>query len=371
MKNTLAENMLRFGVKNLRETDIETIEQLMEQISSDTNITTSIVVAGATPSNTSTIYAANQLVKMGKRIIGTVTEESSLTKKASGMGDVWNVAPKTLTNKHYIIIGNKKVIGDGGQASSITIKFKDYIQNPVEIAGNGIFAIGRLLKAYEKGEIKGNSTVVIGLNLAKGEDTFTFNVDLNEQTPILSFGSSAVASLIALNVIKDDPNFNDTQELNIARNFKQKGAGGSILNSSAIPQVAVANKSNLIQIDPIDTSNFQLKNSNINYKQQPSESIKAANQFINQYWPIFAKTYVTRLKSWVNSQAAKVNIDPNAYAPVNAAIDQWITTQKIQEVRDQVLFVMSMLVKSYEMKPGTSTGAVAGTKTIKGKEGSL
>jgi hypothetical protein len=35
MKNTLAENMLRFGVKNLQETDVKTIERLAEQEASD------------------------------------------------------------------------------------------------------------------------------------------------------------------------------------------------------------------------------------------------------------------------------------------------------------------------------------------------
>ena len=375
MKNTLAENMLRFGVKNLKETEIKTIEKLAEQ-ASDTisDKDSSVTVTGATPSNTSNVTAADQLVKSGRKINGTIDETKSIVKNPGGIGAVWNVANKTLPAKHYLIIGDQKIIGDGGKSASLTIKFSDYMNSRVEACGNGIFAIGRLLNAFNNREISSNTTVVIGLNLAT-PNTIKIDINTGIQNALENFTTSTTSTLIGLDVISDS-GLGNIGDIETGRNIKQKGTAGQLLSNTAVPRISVSNVREIWQklrsIDSFDTSNFELKNANLEFSKGKQPIINAATKFVAIYQPLYIKALTNRFKSWINNQALQNKLDPNAFSVLNASLDAWAASQSVNIYSNEVKRRIDTLTKTYrDSTSGSVTGATATTKVTKGKEGSL
>ncbi len=81
MKNILAENLLRFGVKNLTESQKHALQLLTEDALA--NITDGCAVVGATKSNTTNAAAVAAFIKAGYTVNGTISSTTCI-KKAAG-----------------------------------------------------------------------------------------------------------------------------------------------------------------------------------------------------------------------------------------------------------------------------------------------
>ena len=150
----LAENMLRFGPKNLSESDIEHIKQLSEVDETVVNIVFASTSAEKMPNSQN--VSLNGLVTPDattypdiEKVVFTATVSEWLSSKKSGLLSAFKPSRTTSTGMDVLKIGALgKDYSQGGSTGTGGIQFMSDSTDTIEASHNGLLVLARALETY-------------------------------------------------------------------------------------------------------------------------------------------------------------------------------------------------------------------------------
>jgi hypothetical protein len=370
MKNILAENLLRFGVKNLTESQKHALQLLTEDALA--NITDGCAVVGATKSNTTNAAAVAAFIKAGYTVNGTISSTTCIKKAAGATAKVYAVGPKTVNEAHYLKIGEKVISGTA--PSSMIITFADLVGQSIEASGNGIFALGRAVTANSEKKRFGltlTSGLSITLNTTKVIASF-FNVKTGFQDAANDFGSDVIRTMIASAALQ--PTATNEESL-VKPGMERRSKGISeisrIFGYSARPSIAdiTTEEDSVFQnMDPIDISTFQYNGKRINNTDAAKPAVES---FCRIYFSLWISRFVSKFKKYIAMRCEAAGVPLDALTSLNALINSYSKTQNISTYTKEATDKLFILYSNTTSRSGAVSGAVSTSTSITGKEGEI
>lgn len=346
--------------------------------------------AGATPSNTSNESALVQFKKvLSLSYINGQMLETPSTPGASSSAPidqnkaifrangsrVYKIGPKTVKATHYIKIGDIVLNGDSGKSTRLEIKSEDLSSKTVEAAGNGIYALGRVLDARFANKVFGDSPIIIELNKPTPDMVYA-HADTNYQTPTGDFGTAALYTFICSKAIipAADNKDNNVVSATIVRDkpgFDLK----AWFNKQAMPNLRnKESETALISINPLDATTFieQIQNKQLKEWNPTLEGL--VNNFIETFFTSFVTTYTERFKQYFKNQLIAAKANPELFTSLYSYLDDWKTSQLANKdaYKSQATLLIKQALNKANKKEGVSRpSAEFGAKTTKGTEGKL
>jgi hypothetical protein len=371
MKNLLAENMLRFGAKNLHEESIQNLQRLIEQTL--TNITDGAVIAGATASNTTNVSAMTKFGQSGYTITGTIAENKCIRKEAGQPKTKWTIANKSVKAAHYVKVGDKVI--SGSSASSMMVTLGDLTDQAVEAAGNGIYALYRALQGVKTGMksygLTSTSGLAIVLNGGKGVvNNYFFNIKTGWQDVANNFGSSILRVMIGIGALK--PTGTSTNNLiDMGLKIKANGTAKDYLGKAARPTVSDltdTESETLKAIGPISVEGDPATNKMINNEDAAIPVVKA---FCARYFQAYIDSVAAKFKEYINMRAKAALVPIETLSGLINLIDTWKKTQKLNDYTNEALDKLFVVYRPTTSRSGGVTGARTTSGSTSGAEGQM
>lgn len=261
--------------------------------------------------------------------------------------------------------------------------FSELIDGEIEASGNGIFALGRLIKAMAKKSIKDNTPVYLALNL-KNTDAFIVDSTTGMQAPTARFNSSVLMAMIAGKVIK--PNNENTQSVVLAgkNNIGNQEFIKTILNRNAIPFISDIDgkkkKNDLVNIgdkEKVDVSGKISDYSNKEFNYRDIDQVKKIyDSIFDEYYPEYVDLVSFRFKKYLDDTVKSLGITEDLFSDIKSSVDSWVKKSKessyISKYKESGYEILKKAFNPVKESTGsTFRGASAGTKSIKGTEGKI
>ena len=370
MKNILAENMLRFGAKNLTESQKRTLQLLTEQ---SLKISKGGAVVGATKSATSNATAVDKLKGAGATVNGTITSTGCIKKAAGASATVYTVSKKSAGFEkavNYLKIGDKVI--QGSAPTSLVIKFSQLQSQEIEAAGNGIFVLGRALAANaRKGEygLNDGSALFIALG-ATNTNTAFFNVDSGFQSPVMQWKMAAAYSMIANKVINPTGTGSMTKYIEKGRQQPTTVLGDEAkpsISEALSPDIAAKLKT-AVAIDVSTFTNNGLNTTNVDIAK------KQAELYSSNYLYKFIYGIGTRFKLYIKLRAAEFGIPEGILEPILSLVDTKVSEEwanKQEYINELVTWIDYYYKRTTQGGSYRTTGAKTTAGTVSGKEGQI
>ena len=369
MKNILAENLLRFGVKNLNESQKQTLNLLMEEVL--TGVKDGCAVVGATKSNTSNAGAVDAFITAGYKVAGTISSTTCIKKAAGGASNSYTVGPKTVNQAHYLKIGDKVI--SGTSPSSMIITFADLKAQAIEAAGNGIYALGRALKAKSSAAGFGltmSAGLSITLNTSKVMLSM-FNVNTGFQDIANRFGGDVIRQMIAYSILQPTGTGSSLIPPGMKRREFGNARNSEIFSGGARPSLADmtdAEKEAIKTVGSFDSSNDPDIGRKINNLSAAKPVVTA---FCKRYFQPYVDSVAAKFKKYIELKCTAAGVPVDALATLNAIIDSYAKVQNISTYTDEALKAVGLIYTNVTVSPGSSVGARSTSTSIAGKEGSI
>lgn len=365
----LAENMLRFGSKNLSESNRFKLQVLAEQAESTITIQTGCILCCATKTNTTNISATKDFISSGNSVEGTITNTTCISRPVGSTS--FKVAPKTVNLDHYLKIGNKLIQETSTTYMAITIAELD--SAAIEASGNGIYALGRAISAASaKGKygLTENSGIIIMLN-APAVTTTYFNISSGFQDLLGAWKQGASIQMIADSILEPAGNNDD---VTTGKNLRGTAEQSTWLQSQARPMISTITadeKEKLKTVGTIDPSGFPLRGKKITSLQEAKNICK---QYTDRYLNQFLSLIGTRFRYWVKLRSEPYGVPDDALAPIYSLIYRKVTQQQKNSAEYTTALENRMQFLYQQTTSGPApgkVGAVATGATVGGKEGEI
>ncbi len=369
MKNILAENMLRFGAKNLTESQKQVLQLLTEEVLS--GVTDGCAVVGATKSNTTNAGAVEAFITAGYKVAGTISSTTCIKKAAGGISNSYTVGPKTVNAAHYLKIGDKII--QGTAPSSMIILFSDLKGQAIEAAGNGIYALGRALKAKSSAAQFG-LTMAAGLSITLNTSKVMlsmFNVKTGFQDTSNRFAGDVIRQMIAYSILQPTGTGSTLIQPGMKRREFSTARNSEIFSSTARPSLSDmtdADKEAIKTVGSFDSSSDPDIGRKINSFSAAKPYVTA---FCNRYFKQYVNSVAAKFKKYIELKCTAAGVPVDALATLNSIIDSYATIQNITTYTDEAVKAASLIYTNVTVTSGSSVGARATSTSIAGKEGSI
>jgi hypothetical protein len=355
-------------------------KRLFEQEESGlSNVKAVIGIAGATGHPTTNQNALNSLISggAGVKILGTtkIGEDQAIVKNDITVKGTqnWKVANKTVKSNNYIKIGNRLLDGDATTGPvAIDITSDELSKNQIEAAGNGIYALGRILPIKYKLNSMPSAKLVIGLN-QPNPDALVVNVDTQFQDILGKFKNAAIYTFVGSGAVipgKDYHKDNVDQARSILA--KKNIDLNTYTSMYATPSINNEKLENLSNVGAFDLTDLVQTISGKKFTRYNDELQKYLDTYVDNYFEKFANAFVERFKAFITSKANGAN--PAVFKDLYGYMDSWKAARIAQkeEYRTEIhkLFNRIFGAGSY-IGSTTKPTATAGSEVVKGKVGKL
>jgi hypothetical protein len=272
-------------------------------------------------------------------IAGEIKEGNSLFMSKGKL----EIKPKTeKTKKDYLKIDEKTIL----DVINKEPVYKDFtfgflVGKNLEVSGNGIFALGRLIKSRAKKMIDDETKVYIGLNL-KNTDSFVANAKTGLQGPIGSFGQSIMMVMVASEIIV--PNAANEQSV-IKGGIKMKGNSefiSSVISNNAIPRISSPSRveqrdelrkiGNIESVDPKELiGKYGKKRINGKGGTGVADAVKIYMDFYNTLVTPFMELTAERFKKFLDNSANEMGVPVDLFSDIKKEIDTWKSSYKVSD----------------------------------------
>lgn len=355
-------------------------KQLFEQATDTTslsNIKATIGIAGATGHPTSNQNALNSLIAGAAniQIVGDskISENQAIVKNDIGSTKKWKVVNKTVNSNNYIKIGNRVLNGDNTtEPITITATVDELSKNPIEAAGNGIYALGRVLPIKYKLNSAPSAKIIIGLN-QPNPDALVVNADTAFQDILGKFKNAAIYTFVGSGAVIPGKDYHK-DNVDAAKTIltKKNIDLNTYTSFYATPFINNEKLGEFSNIGAFDLTDFVQNISGKKFTRYNSELEGYLNNYVDHYFEKFATAFVERFKAFVISRAAGANQE--AFQDLYGYMDSWKAAKLAQKENYKTelhkLFNRIFGAGSYTGSVSMPT-ATAGSQVIKGKVGKL
>jgi hypothetical protein len=348
----------------------------------------------ATTSNADAIKTLSELFKelekKDKKYVlkGDIKEGNAIFINKDG----FFLKPKTSGNKesdHYIKMSDKLWL-DGSKKTATYKKttYKEMLENGIEAVGNGIYALGRLMKSiFDEGKMKADTTTYMGLNFAKPTVTI-MSTNTGIQGKINSFGEVLVNSMISTKIIyPNDQNLRIS--VSVARDRRgQKELYKDLLNNRAHPSIGDIGSADiekkLIEDVNGDILNFDLT-TNAKFKSYVDKDLKGTageveankiyGELFDSYYANYVKIVTERFKKYFDNIATDLGVSTDIFSEVkdkiNTSSEEAIKADKNKVKSTGLNYLHHVLTESHKRETNSVSkqGATTSTSTKKSVEG--
>lgn len=355
-------------------------KQLFEQEETSlSNVRAVIGIAGATDHPTSNQNALNNLISggAGVEILGDtkISENQAIVKNDITVKGTknWKVANKTVKSNNYIKIGNRLLNGDStSEPITLETTVDELSKSQIEAAGNGIYALGRILPIKYKLNSTPSAKLVIGLN-QPNPDALVVNVDTAFQSLEGSFKNAAIYTFVGSGAVipgKDYHKDNVDQARSILT--KKDINLNTYTSTYATPSINDKKLGEFNNVGAFDLTDFVQTINGKKFTRYDDTLQRYLDTYIDNYFEKFANAFVERFKAFIASRTNGSN--PVIFKDLYGYMDSYKTSRlaKKEELRTEIHKMFNRIFGSGSYVGSTTKPtAKAGSEVVKGKIGKL
>ena len=344
-------------------------------------------IIGASKTNTTNKTAVDALKKgfdelkaNGKdrpllNIKGEVSENNALYVK-NGISEL---KPKSEKKGDYIKFLDNILDGDKGGPIGIKVSYGTLSKSGVEASGNGIFALGRMIKALSTGMISRDTEIYLCLNM---ENTASFVADVKSGCQTSNPSNTILMLMIGNGIIV--PNKGNTESVVIAgKNLaNNKDLLSSLARRNAVPSISVVGgkkiTEDLQKIEPVKSLESKVveKYKGKKIDKDVDAAAKIYAEISNEIAAPYIETIAYKFKKFIDDSCKKSGVSGDIFADVKKGIDEKAKGMISNSNSDNTLALAKTRIKDIfsPKKEGEGTpikGASISTVSVDGKEGKV
>lgn len=315
-------------------------------------------------------------------IKGEISEKNALYLNKG----VLELKPKTEKKTDYIKVGDRMLNGDYPDTASLIVTYEEISRKGAEASGNGIFALGRMLKALAKGMIDRKTEIYLCLNL---KNTNSFIADaktgLQSATPSIDI----LMLMIGKKIIVPHKD-NEIHYVKAGRNLSTNpDLLKTLMQRNAIPLVGeVGGRSTMDELRKITPSKSldskvaeKYAGKKLNFTESKNskdidEAVKIYKEISKEIYAPFMEVTAEKLKKFIDDSCKKAGVSSDLFSNVMKQIDDRVKGLISAHDKLDDKWAKDMMVEIWSPKkdgPGTPAepGATVRTSLIKGEEGEI
>lgn len=313
-------------------------------------------------------------------IKGEISEKNALYLK----NGVLELKPKTENKTDYIKIGDKLLDGDKGETVNLKVTYEQISKAGVEASGNGIFSLGRLIKALFKGMIDRKTEIYLCLNL-KNTNSFVADVKTGFQhaTPSIDI----LILMIGKGIITPNKD-NELHYVKAGRNLsKNPDLLKTLMQRNAIPLVGeVGGGSTMEEFKKMAPSKSldskvaeKYAGKKLNYSESRNskdidDAVKIYKEISKEIYAPFIEVTGEKLKKFIEDSCKKAGVPTDLFSNVMKQIDDKVKKMISENDKLSDEWARDMMKEIWTAKkdgPGRpgEPGATVRSSLVKGEEG--